>query len=184
DHARVHVYRRHVGIPWMRDQGNTACPETGIVLGARNLPAKFRRELPMDGGGMNPNLLENPAAHDRHDAAAALAILTLPGRLLEASRLPWGLRACQFVLDRLECGADAIAQGFEPCSRLFLLFLDVGGQARWDIRSFQNASPFSDPRSTKDSSFAGWTPNLSLPWVKEFFRAHSVATAAGWLEEE
>src|SRR6056297_862388 len=83
---------------------------------------------------MDAHLLEDAPLHHRHDAAAALGagmILALPGRALKApgplgfrEEWPLGLR-----LDRLESGADAVAQGrapdghvlLKPCNRVFVL---------------------------------------------------------------
>ena len=46
DHeARVHVHRRHMRIPRMRDQRDAGGPEARIGVGARNFLAEFRREL-------------------------------------------------------------------------------------------------------------------------------------------
>ena len=43
----------------------------GIVGGARNLLAEFRREVAVHGRAVHADLLEQPPAHQRHHAAAA-----------------------------------------------------------------------------------------------------------------
>ncbi len=60
----------------------------GIVGGARNLRAEFGREFAVHGRAMHADLLEQPAVHHRHHAAAArLAgmVGAVPGRAHEAA---------------------------------------------------------------------------------------------------
>src|ERR1700712_4346592 len=95
----------------------------------------------MDRRGVDADLLEDAAMHHRHGAAAALALVTLPGRLFETAWRPGGQRAAKILLDLLEGAADAFAQRLEPQAGLHLLLFDVGGQASRYFRSFQVPSP-------------------------------------------
>src|SRR5690606_36321558 len=123
DHARVHMNRWHVRVLRMRDQRNAAGPIARVFLGSWNLLAEFRRELAMDRRDMHADLFEDAAMHDRHDAAAALAVILLPGRADEASGLAIRKRPLQFIFKLFVACADAIAQFLEPgLSRLLLLF--------------------------------------------------------------
>ena len=74
----------------MRDQRNAGCPEPGIVGGARNLRAEFRREFAVHGRAVHADLLEQAPVHHRHHAAAAgLAgvVGAVPGRAHETAGL-------------------------------------------------------------------------------------------------
>ena len=71
DEARVHVHRRHVRIPQVRDQRDAGGPEARVLLGAGDFLAEFRRELAVHGRAMHADLLEHAAVHHRHHAAAA-----------------------------------------------------------------------------------------------------------------
>src|SRR5688500_17850965 len=79
--------------------------------------------------------------HHRHDAAAALAVVALPRRLLEATRRPRGLRPGDAVLDLLEGDADLVAQPFEPGLLLGFLLFDVHWQTRRDFGAIHAPSP-------------------------------------------
>src|SRR3546814_3947436 len=77
-------------------------------------------EFAADGRDIDPDLFEDPARHHAAHAAAALA-----------GRQPLGLAvprhigkarvAARLGLDRLEFGADPVAQRFEPVARRLLL---------------------------------------------------------------
>jgi hypothetical protein len=100
----------------MRDQADAGGPEARILRRAGDLLAEFRAELAPDGRDIDPDLLEDAAAHGRHHAAAATG--TVPGLAREAPRRQPGMGAVrQLVLDLLESVADAVAQGFEPVPR-------------------------------------------------------------------
>ena len=129
-HAGVHVDCRHVGVPRVGDQRDAARPEARILVGAGDLLAELRRELAEDGGGVDADLLEDTAVHHRHDAAAAMIAVALPGAPLEAAGRPRGLGTGQIVLEPLQRRADAVAQGLEPGARLVLPGFDVGGEPR------------------------------------------------------
>ena len=67
---------------------------------------------------VDPHLLEDPAAHDRHDATAAAAAGALPRTALEAAgrqigEAP-GVLAAKAILQVFEGGADEVAQLLEP----------------------------------------------------------------------
>ncbi len=86
-HACVHVRCRHVWAPQMRDQADPAGPEARVLLGAGNLGAEFRCKFAPDGGHVDADLFEHPAAHDaRHAPATGGAIRRgpVPGRADEA----------------------------------------------------------------------------------------------------
>ncbi len=83
DVARVHVHRRHQGRAHVGDQGDAAGPEAAVVFGAGNLLGEVGRELAVDGGDVDADLFEDPAAHDRHDTAAAAR--AFPGLAPEAA---------------------------------------------------------------------------------------------------
>src|SRR5262249_2513821 len=74
----------------------------------------------MDGRDVDPDLLEDPAAHHRHDAAAAVAAIlgrALPGGAHEAAGRAIRQRPGIGVLQPLEGGADPVAQPREPGGR-------------------------------------------------------------------
>jgi hypothetical protein len=81
---------------------------------------------------MHPDLLEDAPAHHRHHAAAAglaTVVGAVPGLLREAagSRGFGRERTRRLVLEPLERGAEAIAQGGEPDRGFGLQVLDHGG---------------------------------------------------------
>lgn len=100
----------------MGDQGNPARPETRVLLGAGNLLAERVREFAENRRDVDPGLLENAAAHDRHDAAAAIPLAAgfigaLPAFPRETARRRVLSAAGRgvFVLQPLEGQADAVA---------------------------------------------------------------------------
>ena len=100
--------RAHMG-----DERDAARPKAGIVRCARDLVAELGREFAGHGRDVDPDLLEHPAVHDRDRAAAAFGPLPIPA--LEATRhTPIGAGAGIYVLDRLEVGADAVAEQRKP----------------------------------------------------------------------
>ncbi len=138
DEARIHVYRRHVRIVRMCDEGNARGPEPRVGIGAGNLPAEFRRELAEHGRDVDADLLEHAARHHRHRAAPArlaAVIGAAPRRAREAAGRAVGERRIrrQCVLQRLEICADVVTQRLEPAARSRLA--GIAGQATSDLRS-------------------------------------------------
>ena len=119
--ARVHVHRGHVRIGHVGDEADPGGEEARVLFGAGDGLGEFGAELAADGRDVDPDLLEHRADHlPAHPAAARLAarVGAVPRCEAEArvrSRLP---------LDRLEGGADAVAQGFEPVARGLLLIVE------------------------------------------------------------
>jgi hypothetical protein len=122
-HPGVHVHGRHMRIGRVGNQRNAGGPEPGIFLCTGNLGAEFGRELAMDGGGVDADLFEQPALHDRHGAAAAGTFVALPRGALEAARFSSALRMVDLVFECLEAQADLVAQLLEPLARFGLFFL-------------------------------------------------------------
>ena len=148
DMARVHVHGRDFRRAHMGDEADPARPEARILRGAGDLAPELFGEFAVDGRDVDADLLEHPAAHQGHHAAAAVAggvrvgIGTgragravahppaSPGRPLEpAGRTAAGQRqrlARQFVLQGFEGRAEAVAQGLEPVPRVVLLGFGAG----------------------------------------------------------
>ncbi len=66
----------------MGNERNARGPEIRVFLGAGNLLAELRRELAVDGRGVNADFLEHAAMHQAHRPATALGagmIGALPG---------------------------------------------------------------------------------------------------------
>ena len=118
--------------------------EARVLVGAGDLLAELRAELAVHGRDVDADLLEHPAAHDRHHAAAAvlarLAALALPGLALEAAGRQVGVRAGELGLDLLELGADAVAQRFEPGARVGFALIEVGHARAWYPSVWRRAS--------------------------------------------
>src|SRR5690606_39527412 len=93
----------------MRHQGYARSPEAAVLGSAGDLLAELGRELAMDGRDVHTDLLEDAAAHDAHHPAAAAR--PVPGLALEATGRPTAQGTGQFVIELLEGGADAVAQG-------------------------------------------------------------------------
>ena len=94
----------------MGDERNAGRPEARVVLGAGDLLAELRRELAMDGRGVNARLLEHAALDETHHAAAARSaavILAVPRRAHEAAGRTIACRSVgrQIRLELLEGGA-------------------------------------------------------------------------------
>ncbi len=116
DVARVHVRRGAVRRAQMRHQRDAAGPEPAVALGPGHLLAELGAELAPDRGDVHAHLLEHAAAHERDHAAAAAG--PVPGPALEAPRGDVAVRGARIiVLDRLERGADPVAQLLEPGAR-------------------------------------------------------------------
>jgi hypothetical protein len=101
----------------------------GILAGAGNLGAELGRELAKDGRAVDADLLEDAARHHAHDAAAAVGAGVVgahPGLAAEAACRLGG--AGELVLQRLEAGADVVAQRLEPAAGLHLAVGEVGRQ--------------------------------------------------------
>ncbi len=77
----------------------------------------------MYGRDVNADLLENTPMHDGHDAAAALAFITLPRCLLETTGRAIRERSIQLVLQLFKSCANLVTQLREPGGRCsFLVF--------------------------------------------------------------
>src|SRR6516162_650186 len=98
----------------MSDERDSARPEARILRSPWDFAAKLGREFAVYGGYVDPDLLKDTPAHDRDRPTTAA--LPIPLGALEAagSFLRWMLLGI-FVLDRLECGANPVAQLGEPC---------------------------------------------------------------------
>src|SRR5690606_24508307 len=103
DVARVHVHRRHQGRLHVGDERDAARPEAGVLRRARYLAAELLGEFAVHGRDVDADLLENAAAHDRHDAAATARPLPRPA--LEAAGAAIGeargVGAFELVLEAL-----------------------------------------------------------------------------------
>src|SRR5690606_32932106 len=88
DESRVHMHRRYVRVLHVGDQRYARGPEAGVFRCAGDLGAELRRELAVHRRGVDADLLEDPPAHEAHDAATAIAasVVRAPPRLtLEVS---------------------------------------------------------------------------------------------------
>ena len=97
-------------MPVAKKRGSSSAP--WMVCG------EFGAEAAADGRDVDPDLLEHLALHQAAHAAAArraVGIGPVPGHELEARV------AARLALDRLERGADPVAQRFEPVARRLLL---------------------------------------------------------------
>ncbi len=115
----------------MGDEGNAACPEARVLVGARDLLGEFRREGAIDGRSVAADLLEHAAMHERHDAAAAVGaavVLARPGGPLEAAGLlPFAAgHAFGVILDSFEAGTNQPLKLGEPGARAILPGLAEG----------------------------------------------------------
>ncbi len=127
DEAGVHVHGRDPRGAQVGDQADAGGEEAAVGLCARHGLGELRRELAVHGGDVHPDLLEEAAVHHAHDAAAAG--LARPRLKLEAARARAVERLRRLVLQLLEGGADAVAQGFEPGAGAALAGIeDVGGR--------------------------------------------------------
>ncbi len=79
DHARVHVNGRNIGVPGMGDEGNAGCPKARVLICAGYLFAEILGKFAVNGGRVNTDLFKQATVHHRHYAAAALALIALPG---------------------------------------------------------------------------------------------------------
>ena len=89
-------------MPVAKKRGSSSAPGIGL--------ANSGGKVAVHGRDVHADLLEQPAVHHAHDAAAALGRGSR--RLLRSGRRA-EVRG-RLVLQRLEGGADAVAQGFEP----------------------------------------------------------------------
>ena len=107
----------------MRDEADAGREEAGVVLRRRGSSREIALERAADGRDVDPDLLEHLALHHAaHAAAAGRAVIlgAVPGDVVEAR-----VRA-SLALDRLELGADAVAQAFEPVAGGLLLVVERG----------------------------------------------------------
>jgi hypothetical protein len=145
DAACIHMHGRHQRRAHMRDKADAAGHEGAAVLRrARNLRAEPFRKRAVDGGDIDADFLKNAAVHQRHLAAAARAAVFVPAIPFFAREAPGGqvaVRAAERVLQPLEGGADAVAQGCEPLQRLFMAGGLVGGSGRYWYRYRARVSP-------------------------------------------
>ena len=126
----------------MGNQRDARGPEARIFIRTGYLLTEFLGKFAMDGGGVNPDLLEDPAMHDGHDPAAAIAFVALPWRLYETARRPVGERAFQIVLELLETGANLVAQFGKPRGGGCLLVFKCFGQDGGNIRAVHISESF------------------------------------------
>ena len=113
--ARVHVHRRHMRVLQMGDQRDAGGPEPRIGFGSGNFLAEFGREFAEHGRDVDADLLEHPALHHRHHAAAAGragVIGAAPRRADESAGRLRGERRVrgQRFLQRFESRADVVPQ--------------------------------------------------------------------------
>ena len=144
-------------------RGNAARPEPRVVLGTGNFLAEGFAERAVHGGDVDPDLLEYPPVHNRHDAAAAAVpglVRALPSLAFEASGRPV---VVQPIFQRLETRADLIAKRFEPCPRLGLSSINRAAVHRRHAALLGNpfvcrnasANTMAPTRATIDRSQAG-----------------------------
>ena len=119
----------------------------GSVVRAGDLLAELRRELAMHGRDVHADLLEHPARHHRHLAAAARRRRYDPCAATACGRS--GRRRCHKVrcrrlaLDRLEGRANVVAQPREPGARAVPCGVEVAAIGRggsWPSRQRGNAA--------------------------------------------
>src|SRR6516162_3791502 len=111
--TRIHMRRRNERRAHVSDERDSARPEPRIIRRSRNVLTKLGREFSVDARYVDPDLFEDAPAHDRDRPAAAARSMPL-GTLEAAGRfLRWALFSV-FVLDRLKCPADPVAQRREP----------------------------------------------------------------------
>jgi hypothetical protein len=117
---------------------------------------------------VDTRFLENTTVQQGHDPAATPAIIALPGRALKATS---GHRSIsESIFDRLQLGADSVAQSREPTGGRLLLRLDIGREVSWNILAIQQFGSLQ-PFLRKDSQSLRTIPNLMVVLVKEFFLA-------------
>ena len=127
EEARVHVDRRHVRVGHVGDKADAGGEEARVGFRAVDRLGEFGRELAEHGRGIDPDLLEHPPRHQPHDAAAAGragGVGAFPRRPHEAARRSG---AGALVLDRLEGGAELVAERLEPRLGGELLVVEGGG---------------------------------------------------------
>src|ERR1700760_830731 len=110
----------------MGDQADAGGEEFAGSGRAWDLLAEILAEGAIGGGDVDAHLLEHPPLHHRHHAAAAfMAVISgaLPFLALEPAGRKVAVCAGQRILDRLERGADAVAQGAEPGAGALALLL-------------------------------------------------------------
>ena len=105
----------------MRDDGYAARPEARIVGRTRDPVPELGRERAVHRREVDADLLEHAALHDRHLAAAPVAAV-FRGPLPDGALEPAGRSGASFVgvLERLEGGAEPVAEGPEPRRSAFL----------------------------------------------------------------
>ena len=110
---------RHVGHQADAGRGKAGVFGSGTVDGTSELG----RELAANRRYIDADLLENLAFHQAACPAAGIGIalfLAVPFVVLET-----GVRS-GFALDAFEFGADTVAKGFEPATRLFGFLGPIG----------------------------------------------------------
>ena len=101
------------------DQADAAGPEVSVgLVGAGYLGSESFRKSPVYKGKMDADLLEHPATHQAHTAAAEVfgAVSTGPVSQLEPTCRAFvqGRGGC--IFERFKAGADVFLEGFEPCA--------------------------------------------------------------------
>ena len=164
DVARVHMRRRDERRAHMGDERDAARPEARILRGARDLVAQLGREFARYGRDVNPDLLENLPAQDRNRPAASSR--PLPVLAIETARRP-SLGACagEFVLDRLELGADAVAELGKPrLGHRASAGIGREGERLFDHGSGNNPEQeIATKRHKRHKSFVNFGPFVAIP---------------------
>ena len=106
--------RRHARALHVRDQADAAGPEPRVLRRTRDLRAEFRAERAEHGGDVHPHLLEHPALHARSSRRRRRGCRPRSARCQAVRTKRAAGRAGLLVLDRLERGAEAVAQPLEP----------------------------------------------------------------------
>src|SRR5690606_1523756 len=121
--ARIHVHGGNVRVRHMRNKADAGGKETRILGRAVDRSREIGREGAADRRDIDPDFFEDLSRHHAAHAASAFAGLkplglAVPGRVGETRRA-----AC-FGFDRLEFGADAVAQRLEPVAGGLLLGIE------------------------------------------------------------
>ena len=111
---RVHVHGRHARAARMHDQADAGRDVVELLAVARQRLRHLRRQPAVGRRGVDADLFEQPAAAEKAAGAAAAAGGALPGLVGEHCGLAGKQIGRRFALQRLDLGADPVAQRFEP----------------------------------------------------------------------
>ena len=120
--ARVHVDRGHVRVGHVRDQADAGGEEARILFGAVDGGGEFGLKRPPTVETLTPtfsNTLPFIMPRTPPPPRRTVRVLAFPGGGGEARV------AARLALDRLELGADPVAQRFEPVARGLLLVVEL-----------------------------------------------------------